>query len=180
MSASTPILNPPDVQLPKPGPIGRLGRLVLGALSLMFVSSAVQFSQAFITLSHIDPLMYAIVIAITFWVLPEVVDLGLTVGWGRRLRWAILGLCAAAIGLDLILYKEFWGPPLGIILFIVSVLTHTYLGTSHVLAALIATPGCEMRAIPHLAALVRGKSTEAVVCPGHWSAVDTWENKTFG
>ena len=52
-----------------------------------------------------------------------------------------------------------------------------HLGVSFLLSALLATPGCEMRAIPHLIAIVRGKSADEHYCPGFIDTVDRWERK---
>lgn len=48
-------------------------------------------------------------------------------------------------------------------------------GFSFVLSALIGTPGCEMRSIPHLWTLVTGRETQEHYCPGIIDTVDRWE-----
>lgn len=39
-------------------------------------------------------------------------------------------------------------------------------GVSFLLASVLGTPGCEMRAIPHLAVLLTGRETREHFCPG--------------
>jgi hypothetical protein len=163
----------------KPGPIGRIGRFVLGALSLSFVTGILPFYSHFINVNPLnDSSPYFIGVLIAFLVLNDVVNIGFNVSWRRLPQAVFLALVLLAIALDLLLYGAPWGPPLGVALFLMSILIHLYLGTSHILAALISTPGCEMRSIPHLLANLRGSDIEGVVCPGHWDAVDKWETST--
>jgi hypothetical protein len=163
----------------KPGPIGRIGRFVLGAISSSFVISILPFYSFFITVNPLNNSSpYFIGVLIAFLVLNDVVNIGFNVSWSRRPQAIFLALVVLAIALDLLLYGSTWGPPLGVVLFLMSILTHLYLGTSHILAALIATPGCEMRSIPHLVAKLRGSNIEVHVCPGHWDAVDKWETSS--
>ena len=50
------------------------------------------------------------------------------------------------------------------------------MGISNVLSVVKATPGCEMRAIPQLAAILFKRDvTEAAICPGMWTPLDQWE-----
>ena len=52
-----------------------------------------------------------------------------------------------------------------------------HLGLSFLLSAVIATPGCEMRAIPHLWTLLTGRATREHHCPGFLDSLDAWELK---
>lgn len=163
----------------KPGPIGRIGRFVLGSLSLSFVTGILPYYSRFINSNPLDNSSpYLIGVLIAFIVLNDVVNIGFNVSWRRRSQAIFLVLVLLAIAVDLLLYGSMWGPPMGIVIFLMSILTHLYLGISHILAALIATPGCEMRSIPHLVAKLRRRDIESVVCPGHWDAVDNWETST--
>lgn len=148
----------------------------MGLYLLSFVAQAIPQSRLLIERNPFpEQLGYVIALAITLLTLPDVIDLGFSVRFGRRARGWFVGAAIAAAFFNLLAYGELWGPPLAWLLYLVSVFTLGYLGVSHALAALISTPGCEMRAVPHLAALLRGTSTDAVVCPGHWNAVDHWE-----
>lgn len=163
----------------KPGPIGRIGRFALGSLSLSFVTGILPYYSRFINSNPLDNSSpYLIGVLIAFIVLNDVVNIGFNVSWRRRPQAIFLVLVLLAIAVDLLLYGSMWGPPMGIVIFLISILTHLYLGISHILAALIATPGCEMRSIPHLIANLRGLDIEGVVCPGHWDAVDNWEHSS--
>lgn len=161
----------------KPGPIGRIGRLILGSLSISFVAGILPFYSDFINVNPINDFSpYLIGVLIAFLVLNDVVNIGFNVSWRKRPQAIFLALFLIAMALDVLLYGSWWGAPLGIVILVMSLFTHLYLGTSHVLAAFIATPGCEMRSIPHLFAKLNGQDIEGVVCPGHWDEVDKWES----
>lgn len=165
-----------DMNMLKPGLIGRIGRFVVGAFSLSFSAGFLPFYSHLIILNPFnDSSPYLIGVLIAFLVLNDVVNIGFNVSWRRIPQAIFLALVLLAIGLDVLIYGSLWGPPLGIVVFLMAVLTHLYLGISHILAALIATPGCEMRSIPHLFAKLCGRDIDTVVCPGHWDAVDNWE-----
>lgn len=160
----------------KPGIIGRIGRVIFGIFSLSFVAGYLPYDADVINVNPInDSSPYFIGVLIAFVVLNDVVNIGFNISWRRRPQAIFLVLVLLAIGSDLLLYGSIWAPPLGLVVFLMSMLTHLYLGSSHILAALISTPGCEMRSFPHLIAKIRGGDIEAVVCPGHWDAVDNWE-----
>lgn len=44
-----------------------------------------------------------------------------------------------------------------------------------VLAGILATPGCEMRAIPHLWGLLTGNRIREHYCPGFFDNLDRWD-----
>lgn len=176
MSETQSIRMPAERVLNRPRVIGRIMRFGLGAFSIWFVTSMFDNFAYFTVSPHFgDDIGFLVGVAIAFWVLPDVVNIGFDVRWKRRSQSLFLTLVAVTIGIDLVLYRNLWGVPLGLAIWTMAVFTHTYLGISHILAAIIGTPGCEMRAIPHLLALARGTSIEGVVCPGHWDSVDKWE-----
>ena len=53
-----------------------------------------------------------------------------------------------------------------------------HLGVSFILSAIIATPGCEMRAIPHLFGKISGRAVAEHHCPASFiTGIDAWESK---
>jgi hypothetical protein len=171
-----PLFRPRERQLPKPGIFGRVGRFLVGIFALSFLPEVLPHTNFLVkTPPSTSSFNYFFGVAIAFWLLPDVVNIGFNIRWGRRSQQLFLWLAAVAIVADLVYYGALWGPPLGWLVLSMSVFTLGYLGLSHVLAALIGTPGCEMRAIPHLWAMLRGESVEEVVCPGHWDWVDKVE-----
>ena len=70
---------------------------------------------------------------------------------------------------------SWWTPVLGRYVWLTVFYVFGHLGLSFLLSAVIATPGCEMRAIPHLWTLVTGRATREHYCPGFLDRVDAWE-----
>lgn len=162
--------------LVKPGPIGRIVRLLLGVWCCY---GAVHFAESPGDFLRQDaaPADLFIGPALAFWLLPPVVNLGWGVNWKNRPRLVFLLLCGAAVVADLAFYGAFWAPPLGLLLWIVTVYTLGHLGVSFLLAVFLATPGCEMRAIPDLIGRLRGRKALEHHCPGPFTPLDNWEAK---
>ena len=112
---------------------------------------------------------------VALWLLPPVVNLGFGRSWKNRPRIVVLLACAGAILVDLFVYGQIWGPPLGAVVYAVTVYTFAHLGLSFVLATLLATPGCEMRAIPDLIGRLTGRTAQEHHCPGFIQPIDDWE-----
>ncbi|NNK48221.1 MAG: hypothetical protein HKP01_05050 [Gemmatimonadetes bacterium] len=160
--------------IPKPGPVGRAVRLGWGILLVAAVWNAVRYHFVFLD-SDIPYWTTWIGIAIALMVTPYVVN----IGWGRNWRSvprlvAMLGIGAGVIASRLFL-GAWWSEALGWAVLVWYVYTLGHLGISFLLAAVLATPGCEMRAIPHLWTTVTGRPTREHICPGHIARVDSWE-----
>ncbi len=169
---------PTDRGLTNPGIFGRIGRLIFGLFSLWFVRESITFFEYFVsTPAFSKSIGYLVGVAIAYWVLPDVVNIGFNRRWGNRSQKLFILVAIGAILFDLLVYASWWGPPLGWVILVMAIFTHLYLGLSHILAAVISTPGCEMRSLPHLWALINKQPVETVVCPGHWEMVDQWEAK---
>ena len=61
------------------------------------------------------------------------------------------------------------------IIWVIYIFTH--LGVSFLISAVISTPGCEMRSLPHLWSIITGHKTYEHVCPGPLHKIDLWEQK---
>lgn len=157
--------------LMRPGPIGRIVRLSLGALCLWLVWQLV-------TRSGIPDLYNP-----SFWVMaafglvlaPYVVNIGFGVTWGAwpRMISGIIILVVAAFS-----FAEggsVLGAPLWATVAIWMIYIYGHLGISFLLSAILATPGCEMRALPHLLGMVFRNDTREHYCPGFIENVDQWE-----
>ena len=77
----------------------------------------------------------------------------------------------------LIIYGQVWGPPLGALAYAMTVYTFGHLGVSFVLAAFLATPGCEMRAMPDLLGRLTGRMAQEHHCPAFIQPLDNWETR---
>jgi hypothetical protein len=52
---------------------------------------------------------------------------------------------------------------------------HGYVGLSHVVAAILGLPGCELRMLAYFVAKARGAPAPLAACPGVWTPLDRWE-----
>ncbi len=159
--------------LQRPGPIGRLVRLAMGVFLAWIVwQLAFRYGVSGLT----QP-------AAWFWIVfalglaPYVVNIGFGVTWGAwpRIAGGLLLAAGAAVGYfqdDTVIGQPLWAATLVFMTYI-----YVHLGISFLLSALLATPGCEMRAIPHLIGIVRGKSSDEHYCPGFIDNVDRWERE---
>ncbi len=170
--------------LVRPGPRGRVLRLLVGGPQVSATILALLYANIFLRPETVDldsfeqtfVLIYigfSAVIALYF--LRDMVNVGFRVTWGGRLYWVLLGLAALTLILSLALFGAVWALPFSLFVFLVILYTTGHLGISHVLAAILATPGCEMRSIPHLFGILRGRDVEEHVCPGLWTNFDARE-----
>lgn len=162
----------------RPGPIGRLVRLVLGVLC---TQSAVGAGMSLIDgVSGFpdggDGLLIAAGVAA--WLTPWVYDVGLGMSLGGRWRMLVAGGLVAAAAIGMGFGAAATGFHVGLLGWIV--VTLGWLGVSFLVAAVLRTPGCEMRALPHLANLLTRGSRELVACPGPLQPLDEWEARTSG
>ena len=163
--------------LTKPGPIGRVVRFSLGVLSLYVV---------YILLDGVDYLTGSSIpgpgswwIGLVFGVLlfPDVFNIGFGIRIGRRPLYAIIASLAVLLGAVGFINGNFWSPLLAWFVEVWLLYIYSHLGLSLVLASIIATPGCEMRAIPQLWTMLTGRTTADHYCPGFIGRVDRWEEK---
>lgn len=162
--------------LPRPGPIGRIVRLLLGLLLLQLLYALLtQGPRGMFDTSVPSHPTFWLSVAIAFYSIPYVVNIGLTRNWRRRPQFVIAALAGVLIVLDLALYGTWWGPPLGVFMFAWLVYWSAHFGLSFLLSGLIATPGCEMRALPHLWTVLTGRATKEHYCPRPIDRLDRWE-----
>jgi hypothetical protein len=166
-----------------PGWIGRLIRLGFGLALLKFFYDLVRYEVLLpqgntgLTSSQApDQAWFWLLAFWLFWILPFVVNIGFGVSWRRWPQVAVLVSAAIAIVVSIVSEGTTWSESLGWALLIWLLYESLHLGVSFTLSAVLATPGCEMRAIPHLWALVTGKKTSEHFCPsGFLDSLDRWE-----
>ena len=170
--------------LVKPGPIGRFVRLVSGvfvtyAFADMLLNGilALDGSRGLVTTVTPTYWVFWLVLTVFFLVTPYVINIGFSRNWGRKSQLAILAIAAVLVAYSYLTDGTVWSPALGWFVYIWITYVSGHLGISFLLAALLATPGCEMRAIPHLYMLVTGRETKEHYCPGHLDKLDKWEAK---
>ncbi|MFQ5609661.1 MAG: hypothetical protein ACE5F8_05260, partial [Woeseiaceae bacterium] len=80
-----------------------------------------------------------------------------------------------AVAVGYVLSATILSTPLWATIAIWMIYIYGHLGVSFVLSAVLATPGCEMRAIPHLLGIVFRNETREHYCPGFLGNIDEWE-----
>ncbi|MFP6616954.1 MAG: hypothetical protein VCB26_11170 [Candidatus Hydrogenedentota bacterium] len=159
--------------------IGRTARFMTGAAQLWFVY--ILFTNPGIITAPNAPsnLSYWIPVGLAFALLSWTVNLAFGMKWGKWPSLIAAAVGFAAVGIDIAMYDSFWGVPLAAVVTVVSVYVHGHMGIGHVIAGIVATPGCEMKAIPHLISIVRGSSSQFVACPGVWAPLDRIEARLW-
>jgi hypothetical protein len=127
--------------LPKPGPIGRMVRIVFGCVLLYFFIETITNFGNFIGLKiPTNPSMW-LGVALSIYFLAYVVNVGFNITWGHWLQLILIAAAVVTVGFDLLFYQSFWGPPLGLLIVALLVYVTGHLGLSFVLAGILATPG---------------------------------------
>jgi hypothetical protein len=108
-------------------------------------------------------------------VFPYVINIGFSQNWRRKPQWLLIGVVMLIGTLGIALHGSFWSPALGWLALIWLLYVTAHLGFALVLAAIFATPGCEMRAFHDLWTKVTGRETKEHYCPGFFDKLDKWE-----
>ena len=151
--------------LSRPGVVGRLVRLVMGLVCGSGAVGSIYALPSVLRVGGIPHLSLFIGPALTVWLLPPIVNLGWGVNWKNRPRMFFLILCAVGVIADFASYGVLWGPPLGVVILATTIYALGHLAVSFILASLIGTPGCEMRAIPDLYGRVTGRHGRNITAP---------------
>ena len=178
MNQSDPLELVDAGTLARPGAVGRLVRLGLGALCLYALSMIVGNAEAIIAqpFSSLDDLVLPIVFPL--FVLNYVVNIGFSKSWGRRPLIVSLIALGLSAGIALLLTGSPDSPIFGVPLMLWLTYFYAHLGIAFVLASLIATPGCEMRSIPEVIARVTGNPSDEHHCPASFiTKIDAWEQR---
>ena len=162
--------------LPKPGPAGRVVRLLSGLLCLWFVSELTAAAGSLIASNgHVLPLIWNGALPGLF-LISYIINIGFSRSWGTMpaiVSATVLAVAALVGYLSLgtvetnLFARAAW---------IWELYLFGHLGLSFVLAAVIGTPGCEMRALHDLYSRITGNPTKEYYCPvGPLHLIDQWE-----
>ena len=164
--------------LEKPLIIGRLVRFALGVLSLYLVYVlTISWPSILENGLAVNNIGFWIGAALAFWMIPPVMNIGFSLNTRRLSRWVIAGVSLALGAYHYFTTGAVMGYALGVFTAAWVYYLYAHLGPSLVLAALLSTPGCEMRSIPHLWTLVTGRATKEHYCPGALDGLDRWERE---
>lgn len=162
--------------LVRPGPIGRLIRFALGVLCLYVLAAVLYYWEGTAAKPFSSLENRILVLLAPLCIFNYVVNIGFTKNWGLRpLLFSVIALvliaCVAFLVSGSVDHPVF-GAPFNLWL----AYFYGHLGASFVLAAILGTPGCEMRAIPELVGRATGHASEEHYCPvGFITRIDAWE-----
>ncbi len=157
------------------GILSRIGKLTLGALQLFFVVNLLRVFQIGFPEEVVRSTGFWIGVVLAFALLSWTVNLGFNRPWGARPFVAALIIAGAAGLYSAAIMGSLWSPPLLVVLWGLTIYVHGHMGICHVLAAVMGTPGCEMRVFTHIKSKLRGGQATLCACPGFWTPLDGWE-----
>ncbi len=162
--------------LPRPGPIGRLSRLVLGALCLWYVYGLIAIAGDLTSAAGNVSMMIWNGIVPGLFLVSYVVNIGYSRAW-KKWPAFVSALCFATVALiGFLISGNVETVTLAYLIWGWELYVFGHLGLSFLLAAILGTPGCEMRAFHDLYSRVTGVSTKEHYCPiGPLNPIDQWE-----
>ncbi len=162
--------------LPRPGPIGRIVRLLFGLLCLWYVYGLLHVAGfLFAGDGHIQPVIWNGILP-GLVLISYVINIGFSRAWKKwpAIASAAVFLLIAGIGFategtaeTIVLARTVWGW---------EIYLFSHLGIAFLISATIATPGCEMRAFHDMYSRITGNPTKEHYCPvGPLHQIDQWE-----
>ena len=124
-----------------PGILGRGVRLAAGVLLLSLCIMTLMAPRAWISDTMPQSLGMWFGAMLSFYALRGVPDKGLLRSWGRWPQFVVLSLALLAVGYNLVRLESWWGPPLGVLIFVLILYVTSHLGLSFVLAGILGHPG---------------------------------------
>jgi hypothetical protein len=143
----------------RPGPIGLLIRMVLGAVAVYALVELVTKWDIFRDQNLIESDFWFVTV-FTVCLLADVFNIGLRRRWGV---WPIVVFLAGAAAIGSASYlasREIWTTALAAWVYAGDLVVFAALSVSFPVAIVMRTPGCELNALPKLVARLRGTADE--------------------
>lgn len=176
MMATTDLKLDEPGTLTRPGPIGRVVRLLFGVLCIWYVAALSDVTNNLIDANgNIRPLVWNGILPGVF-LISYVINIGYSRNWRKWPAIVSAGVLATLAGFGYVSSGSVETPILARVTWLWELYLFTHLGLSFVLSGLIGTPGCEMRALHDLYSRLSGNPTKEHHCPvGPLSSIDKWE-----
>ena len=123
--------------LQRPGPIGRAVRIVFGIGATYFLTEVLTSYSGIVRVGLPRSISLFFGIVFTFYFLPDVINIGFTRRWGRKPQLVVIVLAVTAAVFDQVHYGFFWGPELGLLVFVLLAYVLTHLSLSFILAGIL-------------------------------------------
>lgn len=162
--------------LPRPGPVGRLVRLALGLLCLWYVMGLIDVSADLITADgHIRSVVWNGIL-IGLFLISYIVNIGFSRAWKKWPALISAGVMLGVGGIGYLTEGTVETSLLARTIWVWELYLFSHLGTAFLIAAVLRTPGCEMRAFHDLYSRLTGIPTKEHHCPiGPLTPIDRWE-----
>lgn len=162
--------------LERPGVIGRAVRLILGLACLYGLWELISIAPYFVVqpLALLPNLVLMIVLVLC--VFNYVVNIGYSKDWKSYPTLVVITLLGfVALG-GYLVNGTAGSALLGVLIILWMGYFYAHLGISFLLSAVLATPGCEMRAIPELFGKITNREVKEHHCPSSiLTGIDRWE-----
>jgi len=162
--------------LPNPGPLGRMLRLAFGLICAWYVFQLTMVSGDLMNEGgHIKPVVWNGVL-IGLFLISYVINIGFSRAW-KKWPALISGVVFLALaGVGYLVQGSIETELLARAVWTWEIYLFSHLGGAFVIASLIGTPGCEMRAFHNLYTRITGRPTKEHYCPiGPLHPIDQWE-----
>ena len=157
--------------LESPGAIGRVVRVLSGLVLAFFI-----YQWLFILdRGDLDQPVVWLWVAFSFALAPYVVNIGFGVRWGAWPRVGLALVLVASLATAFAIHGTWNSDILWEGVRWSQTYVYGHLGISFLLSGVLGTPGCEMRAIPHLIGKLTGAASAEHYCPGPLDRLDRWE-----
>jgi len=178
MKQSDPLQLVEEGSLERPGPVGRIVRLALAILCSYALYELIVYRASIIATPVSSLANFTVMVLAALFIINYVVNIGFGKSFGRWPSYISVSVMLVFAAMSWLAFGTADHPMLGVVLWLWLVYFYLHLGASFVLAAVIATPGCEMRSIPELVGRLTGRTVEEHHCPASFiTSIDAWENR---
>jgi len=165
--------------IPPPRTIGRLARLIIGVGCLSLVWQITDDIPGLISRGWPSNTLSVASVILGFYLLRPVANIGFTLKDSNWARVVVLALMFIIFVSEWMLKGVFFGGVFTGAMIVWMTYVYGHLGASFVVASVIRTPGCEMRALPHLWSLFSGHNLKEHNCPSFIRNIDEWEQNKY-
>ncbi|MCW8834451.1 MAG: hypothetical protein OQK09_14740 [Colwellia sp.] len=158
-----------------PGIIGRIVRFILGYFCLDLFIQIVNDIPGMIERGWPINFVSMLSIILGFYLLRPVINIGFTLHSKFIPQFVVAVISVIILVYQWLLELPLFGFEFTVFLMFWMSYVFGHLGISFVVAAIIRTPGCEMRGLPHLWSKITGKKSLEHYCPGPLAPLDRWE-----
>lgn len=158
-----------------PGVIGRIVRFILGYICIDLFIQIVDDIPGMIERGWpVNPVSIGSVL-LGLYLLRPVINIGFTLRIKYLPQLVVVAISTMILSYQWLSELPLFGSEFTVFLMIWMAYVFGHLGISFVVAAVIRTPGCEMRGLPHLWSKLTGRESIEHYCPGPLAPLDKWE-----